>query len=64
MSLSKPASAPATTEEVAPWLQAVAEKIHSLRNGTIQTKVHESQVVLVERIEQTRFDLSGRAHPA
>jgi hypothetical protein len=42
------------------WTRVVVEKVRTLRYGTVHIKVHESQVVLVEATEQTRFDLSSK----
>lgn len=42
------------------WARVVIEKIRGLRFGTVQIKVHEAQVVLVEATEQTRFDLAPK----
>jgi len=53
----EPKNAASSSEErPEPWLPIVAEKIRTLRYGTVQIKVHDSQVVLIERSEQTRFD--------
>lgn len=47
------------------WIEELVKCVHSLRNGTVQIKVHDSQVVLIERIEQVRFDLNSKpAAPA
>ncbi|MEI6714724.1 MAG: YezD family protein [Verrucomicrobiota bacterium] len=42
------------------WVQALVEKVRSLRYGTVHVKVHEAQVVLIETTEQTRFDLQPK----
>jgi hypothetical protein len=62
MSLTKPASKPELvlddTEQA--WTRVVVEKVRALRYGNVQIKVHESQVVLVEATEQTRFDIASK----
>lgn len=55
---SKEASAPLRAEDA--WLHVLTEKVRSIRFGTVLVKIHDSQVVLIERTEQTRFDLSGK----
>ena len=59
MSLTKPASKSdfVLSETEQAWTRVVVEKVRGLRYGNVQIKVHESQVVLVEATEQTRFDL-------
>ena len=42
------------------WVQALIEKVRSLRYGNVHVKVHEAQVVLIETTEQTRFDLQAK----
>jgi hypothetical protein len=62
MSLTKPAYKPDLvlddTEQA--WTRVVVEKVRALRYGNVQIKVHESQVVLIEATEQTRFDLASK----
>lgn len=48
------------TEREQAWLKVVLERARGLRFGTVQIKIHEAQVVLVEATEQTRFDLSPK----
>ncbi len=62
MSLTKPASQPELVLDDAEqaWTRVVVEKVRALRYGNVQIKVHESQVVLVEATEQTRFDLASK----
>lgn len=63
MSLSKttPATPPSPEAAEPEWVTAVREKVRHLQFGTVQIKIHESQVVLVESIEQTRFDLAAKS---
>jgi hypothetical protein len=56
------ATEPATDDPA--WLRVVVERARALRYGSIQIKVHDSQVVLVESTEQTRFDLERRTRNA
>jgi hypothetical protein len=37
------------------WLELVRDQVGSLRFGTVQIVVHNSQVVQVERTERIRF---------
>jgi hypothetical protein len=62
MSLTKPASKPELVLDDAEqaWTRVVVEKVRALRYGNVQIKVHESQVVLIEATEQTRFDLASK----
>jgi hypothetical protein len=61
MSLTKsaPASLPELDQREQAWTRVVVEKVRTLRYGTVHIKVHESQVVLIEATEQTRFELSA-----
>jgi hypothetical protein len=43
------------------WMRVIIEKIRALRFGTVQIKIHEAQVVVIESTEQTRFDLGARS---
>jgi hypothetical protein len=43
------------------WLPLLLSKVRALRFGTIQLKVHESQVVVLETVEQTRFELPSKS---
>ncbi len=52
---------PSTQDSALDWAALVVERVGALRFGTVQIKVHEGQVVLVEATEQTRFQLSARA---
>ena len=38
------------------WLQVVRAQVESLKFGTVQITVHESNVVQIERVEKTRID--------
>jgi hypothetical protein len=38
-----------------PWLSHVIRRVQSLRFGSIHIKVHDGQVVVVESLEQKRF---------
>ena len=42
------------------WVRVIIEKIRALRFGTVQIKIHEAQVVVIESTEQTRFDLGAK----
>lgn len=43
------------------WLPLLLSKVRALRFGTVQLKVHESQVVVLETVEQTRFELPSKS---
>ncbi len=61
MSLAKAKTAPSVSgNDTQAWLQIVAEKIRGLRFGAIHIKVHESHVVLIERIDQERFEIISK----
>jgi hypothetical protein len=50
-----------------PWLSHVIRKVQALRFGSVQIKIHEGQVVVVESLEQKRFHPApkdGEAKPA
>ena len=38
------------------WLSVVHSQVASLKFGTVQITVHDSNVVQIERIEKTRLD--------
>jgi hypothetical protein len=38
------------------WLTAVRSQVESLKFGTVQITVHDSEVVQIERVERTRLD--------
>ena len=42
------------------WTRVLVEKVRALRFGTVQIKIHEAQVVLIEATEQTRFDVTAK----
>ncbi len=39
-----------------PWVHHVIQKVQSLRFGSVQIKIHDGHVVVVEATEQTRFN--------
>ena len=43
------------TGALLPWLPHVIKKVQSLRFGSVQIKIHDGQVVVVESLEQKRF---------
>lgn len=43
------------------WARVVIEKVRALRYGTVQIKVHDAQVAVIEATEQTRFELGPKA---
>ena len=50
------------------WVPHVIQKVQSLRFGSVQIKIHEGEVVVVEATEQTRFlppskSVGGKAQP-
>lgn len=58
---SNPLRAPLLLNETeAEWVQALVEKVRSLRYGTVHVKIHEAQVVMIETTEQIRFDLQPK----
>jgi hypothetical protein len=40
------------------WIPHVLSKVRALQYGTVHVKVHDSQVVSVETVEHTRFELA------
>ena len=53
-SAQKPSAA---KNEVEPkWLQLVRKQIESLKFGTVQVTVHDSQVTEVSRVEKVRLE--------
>lgn len=62
MNASNPVSlgSPFLQEGEEEWVRALLEKVRSLRFGTVQLKIHEARVVVIETTEQTRFDLSPK----
>jgi hypothetical protein len=44
------------SEREAAWARVVVEKVRALRYGTVQIKIHEAQVAVVETTEQRRFE--------
>ncbi len=42
------------------WLQMVRAQVESLKFGTVQITVHDSNVVQIERLEKTRLDGATR----
>jgi|GEM_PF-5803425 hypothetical protein len=45
------------------WVRVIIEKIRALKFGTVHIKIHESQVVVIESTEQTRFELGAKQKP-
>jgi hypothetical protein len=42
------------------WARVVIEKVRALRYGTVQIKIHDAQVAVIEATEQTRFELGPK----
>lgn len=38
------------------WIEAVVERVNSLRFGVVQIVVHDSRVVQIEKTERLRFN--------
>jgi hypothetical protein len=38
------------------WLQVVRSQVETLKFGTVQITVHESNVVQIDRVEKTRLE--------
>lgn len=38
------------------WIEAVVERVNSLRFGVVQIVVHDSRVVQIEKTERLRLD--------
>jgi hypothetical protein len=53
-----PENAPSELVVNQPWLSHVIRRVQSLRFGSIHIKVHDGQVVVVESLEQKRFQPS------
>ena len=45
-------------EPLPEWLKLVFAQVSSLKFGIVQVTVHDSNVVQIERVEKTRFDLA------
>lgn len=63
MSLTKATEPIELTEREEAWTRLVLQKARGLRFGSIQIKIHEAQVVLIEATEQTRFELTPKSRP-
>jgi len=50
---------PAQKANAIPWVDLVADKVRTLRYGTVEIVVHDSRVVQIEQRETVRFDGSG-----
>jgi len=51
-----------TAAQVEPqWMATLKRQVQSLRFGTVQLVVHESQVVQIETTEKVRFEPSARS---
>ena len=44
------------TAEKPTWLQVVPQHVGSLRDGVVQTVIHDSQVTQIEKTERVRLD--------
>ena len=42
------------------WLHVVRTQVESIKFGTVQITIHESNVVQIERVEKTRLDRQKR----
>jgi hypothetical protein len=51
----KPAQ-PSVESQFPEWLELVRKQVGSLKFGTVQITVHDSQVTQVERLEKVRLD--------
>ena len=51
---------PLQNGELPEWLQVVRAQVESLKFGTVQITIHESNVVQIERVEKTRLDRPKR----
>ncbi len=40
------------------WIPHVLSKVRALQYGTVHVKVHDSQVVGIDTVEHTRFELA------
>lgn len=48
-------------QSIPSWLRVVRDHVNSLKYGTVQITVHDSQVTEIVKAEKTRFDRPKRS---